>query len=288
MLIEQRNVLMKIRQQDPESHKYELVNQGFGDLDFESVGHKKVQRIESNYSKQQDRDYKTQQKKQYNCRECYYNTEKRSSFLFQTVLAETTHWLLMFPSSIKPLDEVGNHIQLIPKAHFESSIEFDEEVFKELKLLQRQLTDHFKQKLGKDTHALFLEQSEDSVHCVIDVVAVTQDNEFDIESLLFQSLKQSETEWERSNSKSVIDTRSYKGDLSHYFPRKGKFLLTHVDVDGKGGFAKVIEDSRQFGSYFILKTLADGPLQIPMFNIRQSLSREKVLEIVKILTNEFK
>ncbi len=64
--------------------------------------------------------------------------------------------------------------------------------------------------------------------------------------------------------------------------------MTHVDFDGKGGFAKVIEDSRKFGSYFILKTLADGPLQIPMFNIRQSLSREKVLEIVKILTNEFK
>ncbi len=59
MLIEQRNVLMKIRQQDPESHKYELVNQGFGDFDFEQKGHKKVQRIESNHSKQQDRDYKT-------------------------------------------------------------------------------------------------------------------------------------------------------------------------------------------------------------------------------------
>jgi len=59
MLIEQRNVLMKIRQQDPESHKYEIVNQGFGELDFESVDHKKVQRIDSNYSKQQDRAYKT-------------------------------------------------------------------------------------------------------------------------------------------------------------------------------------------------------------------------------------
>jgi len=65
-------------------------------------------------------------------------------------------------------------------------------------------------------------------------------------------------------------------------------LLTHVDFDGKGGFAKVIEDSRSFGSYFILKVLADGPLQLPMFNIRQSLGREKVLDQVKSLKSEFK
>ena len=194
----------------------------------------------------------------------------------------------MFPSSIKPLNEVGNHIQLVPKGHFQSSIEFDEEVFKELKLLQRQLTNHFKQKLGQDTHSLFLEQSEDEVHCVIDVVAIPKDDEFEIESLLFQSLKESETEWERSNSKAVIDTKSHRGDLSRYFPRKGKFQLTHVDIDGKGGFAKVIEDSRKFGGYFLLKSLADGPLQIPLFNVRQSLSREKVLEKVKMLRNEFK
>ena len=42
---------MKIRQLDPETHKYELVNQGFGDLDFEAVGLKKVQRIETNQSR---------------------------------------------------------------------------------------------------------------------------------------------------------------------------------------------------------------------------------------------
>lgn len=106
------------------------------------------------------------------------------------------------------------------------------------------------------------------MHCVIDVVAGVEDGELDLESTLFQSLKESETEWERSTSKSVIDTRSYKGDLSRYFPRKGKFNITHVDLDGKGGFAKIIEDPRSFGSYFILKVLAEGPLQIPMYNVR--------------------
>lgn len=60
----------------------------------------------------------------------------------------------------------------MPKAHFNSSIEFDEEVFKELKQIQKQLTEYFKHKLGKQTQSLFLEQSEDEVHCVIDAVAV--------------------------------------------------------------------------------------------------------------------
>ena len=58
----------------------------------------------------------------------------------------------------------------------------------------------------------------------------------------------------------MIDTQSYKGDLSRCFPRKGKFSFTHVDFDGKGGFAKIIEDSRSFGGNFIIKILAEGPL----------------------------
>jgi hypothetical protein len=150
------------------------------------------------------------------------------------------------------------------------------------------LTDHFKKKLGKQSNCLFVEQSEEEVHCVIDVVAAVQDEEIDLESLLFQSLKESETEWERSNSKSVIDTRGYKGDLSRYFPRKGKFSLTHVDIDGKGGFAKLIEDPKRFGSYFILKVLAEALLQIPMYNVRQSLGREQILQKKDFLANEFK
>ena len=92
----------------------------------------------------------------------------------------------------------------------------------------------------------------------------------------------------QSTSKAIIDTRSYKGDLSRYFPRKGKFCFTHVDFEGKGGFAKVIEDSRSFGSYFLLKDLAEGPLQLPLFNIRQSLGRDKIIERVGQLKSEFK
>jgi hypothetical protein len=42
--------------------------------------------------------------------------------------------------------------------------------------------------------------------------------------------------------KSVVDTKGYKGDLSRYMPSKGTFQFIHVDVDGKGGVCKIIDD----------------------------------------------
>ena len=51
-------------------------------------------------------------------------------------------------------------------------------------------------------------------------------------------------------------------------PNKGHFNYVHVDIDGKGGFAKVIEDVKKFGRYSPLMTLAEGPMGQVMFSIR--------------------
>jgi hypothetical protein len=88
---------------------------------------------------------------------------------------------------------------------------------------------------------------------IIDCVAIPHNDEieFDLEVTLSKSLQESESEWERTNSKSLIDTKSYKGDLSRYMPNKGKFNFVHVDIDGKGGFAKMIENKKSFPACFI-------------------------------------
>lgn len=86
--------------------------------------------------------------------------------------------------------------------------------------------------------------------------------------MLKKSLLESESEWNRSNSKPIIDTKMYKGDLSRYMPTKGTFQYIHIDVDGKGGIAKLIEDNKKFGANNALMTIAEGALGHTMFSIR--------------------
>ena len=57
----------------------------------------------------------------------------------------------------------------------------------------------------------------------------------------------------------------------------------HIDIDAKGGFAKIIEDSSKFGRYGTLMTIAEGPLGLVMFSIKNYLSRYLVLAQVNIL-----
>jgi len=158
----------------------------------------------------------------------------------------------------------------LSKAHYEHTLEIDEEVFKELKQIQRSLVEYNRNILGPSTLTIFIEQNEENEHLIIDSVAIphSEEVEFDIEVTLSKSLLESESEWERTNSKSLIDTKSYKGDLSRYLPNKGKFNFVHVDVDGKGGFAKMIENKKSFPACFIIKVIAEGPLQLDMYNLR--------------------
>lgn len=44
----------------------------------------------------------------------------------------------------------------------------------------------------------------------------------------------------------MVDTKGYKGDLSRYLPNKGTFRFIHVDVNGKGGVAKIIDNEKSF------------------------------------------
>jgi hypothetical protein len=129
----------------------------------------------------------------------------------------------------------------------------DEEVFKELKQIQRSLAEYNRKKQSASTITVFIEQNEENEHLIIDCVAIPHNDEieFDLEVTLSKSLQESESEWERTNSKSLIDTKSYKGDLSRYMPNKGKFNFIHVDIDGKGGFAKMIENKKSFPACFI-------------------------------------
>ena len=88
--------------------------------------------------------------------------------------------------------------------------------------------------------------------------------DFDLEVLFKRTL----SEIKQSTSNRVIDTRPYRGDLTKCIPTRGQFNFVHTDLDGKGGFAQIIEDFESFGAYKILLTIAEGPLGNVMFSIK--------------------
>ena len=86
----------------------------------------------------------------------------------------------------------------------------------------------------------------------------------------------------------MIDTTAKRGDVQKCLPLKGKFSFVHVDFDGLGGMAHIIEDSAKFGKYKALETVANGPLGLVMFNIKSKMSRNKALSLVRELKQKFK
>lgn len=109
-----------------------------------------------------------------------------------------------------------------------------------------------------------METNDNEHHCLIDAIPTNDELEeepalkdvlFDSETVIQKALADSE----QNASKKLMDTRSYKGDLTRFFPNKGKFPYCHIDFDGKGGFVKLIDDERSFGQTG-LRIVAEGPL----------------------------
>ena len=125
---------------------------------------------------------------------------------------------------------------------------------------------------------------------VIDAVGVPQGSgeDFDLEVVFQKALLEGDSEWEKTNSRRIIDTVAKRGDVQKCLPLKGKFSFVHVDFDGLGGIAHIIEDSAKFGKYKALDTVASGPLGLVMFNIKSNMKREKALAFTRELNLKFK
>jgi len=70
----------------------------------------------------------------------------------QMVIYESAHWIITYPSSISPLhaegQEATSHVQLMPKEHTSSSLELDEESFRELSSLKKMISRFFHKQVG--------------------------------------------------------------------------------------------------------------------------------------------
>ena len=105
MLMEQRNMLMRIRMEDPESRKYELHNTGFDmDLVERKFKNKQQDRYDQNTKKRELNDYVRGQRESQNCRSCYQNLSAETR---KAVVYESENWCVLYPMSIRPLHAEG-------------------------------------------------------------------------------------------------------------------------------------------------------------------------------------
>ena len=96
--------------------------------------------------------------------------------------------------------------------------------------------------------AIFIEtciQSETSVpHAQIECVGVPDDDHFDFELFFKKSLLEDDADW--GDHKSIIDTKAKKGMIWRCLPSSGSFNYVHIDFNGGGGFAHIIENTKKY------------------------------------------
>lgn len=162
-------------------------------------------------------------------------------------------------------------------------MELDDNVARDLMSLKKTMARYWRGGAEEGTNrTVFIETSfeQDSLrggHMIIDAVSVPEAsgdededeiNDFDLELVFQKVLLEGDSEWKQSTAKKVIDTKAKRGDLSKCLPTKGRFSFVHIDFDGLGGLAHIIEDTAKFGKFRVLEALAGGPLCNVMFNLK--------------------
>ena len=214
-------------------------------------------------------------------------------------MGETEFWSVLFPMRVKPLFAEGRepmlHLQLAPKSHFDNCVTLDEEVYRDLKGLKMALMEFFSKHGATQTVFLetaFADPSMGASHALIDAVGVPEidrsENEEDalggcdfsaLEPFFRQAL--TEVGKEEKTLKKIVDTKQHRGNISKCMPNKGSFSYVHVDINGDGGFAHVIEDEAKFGRNRALQALSEGPLGNVLTNLKVPLRSEHSKRMIK-------
>ena len=68
---------------------------------------------------------------------CFYNQKAQSDSFVDVQIGASDHWLVLYPTNIKPLSPMGapeaiTHFQLVPKEHYGSTLELDEDAARDL------------------------------------------------------------------------------------------------------------------------------------------------------------
>lgn len=123
-----------------------------------------------------------------------------------------------------------------------------------------------------------------------DEQANLDESNFDLELLIQKTLTDCDNEWDRSTGKEIIDTKSrggQGGNLQKCLPSKGSFSFVHVDFDGEGGMAHIIENVDKFDRLRLLESVAKGIMGNVLANLRKPLKWVQAVENAKRMSGKF-
>ena len=163
------------------------------------------------------------------------------------------------------------HCLVVPVNHVLAATELDEDCYRELKDILREINRVYRDKLG--CHGLFVENAIDMEKCAHMVVhCFPLPAEVSETAPIFFQKEFSEAGYEWSNNKKVVDTR---GRGVQTTVPKG-FPYVHVDFDCEGGFAHVVDSRRHYRSLLALEVARDLLGGDPMaFSKRMSVDQQK-------------
>lgn len=94
-----------------------------------------------------------------------------------------------------------------------------------------------------------------------------------------------DSEW--SQHKKLIDTKDKKGQIWKCLPSDGTFNYVHVDFNGTGGFAHIIEDATKYTKTRALEVLG-GAIGHILVNLNVPLRRDKALKYTREIKKQFR
>ncbi|CDW72355.1 UNKNOWN [Stylonychia lemnae] len=290
MLIQKRNLLMKIRQNDNEYKKFDFKNEGNdGELIQKKMRKGQEEKYEKREEKRQNKYAQKQQRILNKCSQCYFQEGK---FERQTLISESDNVYVSTPIRTSPVYPQGqdhiSHVIISPKQHFVNYLEVDEQVQDEYRNYQKSIAQYFLEQFKMTT--VFIEtsiQSEHNLpHAQIDCIGIPSDveMEFDLEVYFKKSLMDDDSEW--GSHKKIIDTKQSQGKIWKCLPSSGVFNYVHIDFGGQGGFAHIIDDARKYNHLKALEVVA-GAIGHDLVNLSIPLRLDKAQQYARDIKNKF-
>jgi len=115
-------------------------------------------------------------------------------------------------------------------------------------------------------------------------VPIESDLDFDIELFFKKSFLDDDAEW--STHKKLIDTKSKKGLIWKCLPNDGDFNYVHIDFNGTGGFAHIIEDARKYTMLKALEVIG-GAIGHELVNLKIPFRKEKAVKLGYEIRKDF-